>query len=209
MKRLIYGLAILAPLCISNQALAKTKPLNLSYSEIALRYEMFSTELSGTPQDLKGHGTYLALSYDATESIAVNFEYGIGNADTVYNNNNIELDIKHAVSAGASYHTPIYYDTDLIVGASLLRGKTALTINGVPAATADQNGYGINVGIRSLVSRRLELNAGIDQTKIESISDTDFTLGGAYYITKQFATSLHYSVNQDSHSTVISLSVFY
>lgn len=209
MKRLIFGFVILAPMCISHQAFAKIQPLTLNYSEVAFRYEMFSTELSGTPQSLNGHGTYLSLSYAATKSIALSLEYGVGNADTIYNNNQLELDINQAISAGASYHTPIYYDTDIIIGAAILRGETALAVNGVPAATTDQNGYGINIGIRSLVARRLELNASIDETIIESNSDTKFTVGGAYYFTKQFSTGLHYSVNQDSHSTVFSLSVYY
>ncbi|MBI3773801.1 MAG: hypothetical protein HY272_14035 [Gammaproteobacteria bacterium] len=224
MKQLIYGLAILAPMCISHQALAKTKPLTLSYSEIALRYEMFSTTLSGTTQNLNGGGTYLALSYDAFKNVAINLDYGNGTADTTYKNNKWELDIKNAASIGASYHTPIYYDTDLVFGASILGGKTTLKVNGSPAINSNKNGYGVNLGIRSLVARHLELNASAELTRIKSVhvinltnvqavteynSSSKLTVGGAYYFTNQVSAGLHYSVDSDSHSTVFSISAYY
>lgn len=223
MKRLIYGLAILAPLCISNQAAARIKPLTLSYSEVALRYEMFSTELSGTSQYFNGDGIYLALSYDAFKNVAFNLDYGKGAADTDYNSRHLELDIKQAISAGASYHRPIYYDTDLVLGASFLSGKTGLTVDGVAMPETVQNGYDINLGIRSLVSRRLELNASADLTRIKSRiinptslqttseydSSSKLTVGGAYYFTTRVAAGLHYSVDSNSHNTVLSLSAYY
>jgi hypothetical protein len=224
MKRLIYGLAMLTPLCISNQAVARIKPLTLSYSEVALRYEMFSIELSGTSQNLNGGGTYLALSYDAFKNVAINFDYGSGSADTLYRNATWELDIKRAASMGASFHRPIYYDTDLVIGASILGGKTALKVNGRSVIDSNKNGYGLNVGIRSLVSRRLELNASADMTRIKSVhvidiinvdtqteydSSSKLTVGGVYYFTNQVSAGLHYSVDSSSHNTVFSLSAYY
>lgn len=206
MKRITSTLLYLLPLGLSPEVIAK--PLTLQYSEVALRYEMFSTKVPNTPQYLNGHGAYIAISYDAFKNIALNMEYGSGMADTVYGNNRLDLKIDHAASIGASYHRPIYFDTDLLIGASILRGKTTLKANTV-SATADKNGYGINVGIRSLVARHLELNAALDQTRIEGDSTTQLTLGGAYYVTNQTSAGLHYSVDKDSHSTVFSLSIYY
>lgn len=68
----------------------------------------------------------------------------------------------------------------------------------------DDDGYGLGIGVRSMLDDRVELSARIDHIDIDGETDTSFTLGAGYFFTKNFSVGLNYSKNDDANMYGIS-----
>ena len=67
---------------------------------------------------------------------------------------------------------------------------------GFASAEADDNGYGITAGIRSMLSEQFELRGVIRYIDIEE-DDTAFEIGADYFFTPQFSFGATYVIADD------------
>ena len=61
----------------------------------------------------------------------------------------------------------------------------------------DENGYGLAVGVRSMVTNNIELSGAIRYIDIDDEDDTEFEVGANYYFTPNFALGASYALADD------------
>ena len=66
---------------------------------------------------------------------------------------------------GALFHTPINQTTDFVAGIQLIKGSVDLKVNGTSLPSEDADGNTIFVGIRAMVSDKVEINGFLDRRK--------------------------------------------
>ena len=196
-----YAIIAAMSACISNVAIADT----FNYSSLNIGYESFSQEIDGISEDLDGNGLSLGVSFGINDNVALIFEYTSGSADISSSGVTVDMDI-NATLIGAYYHTPINKKTDVILGAGLLQGTVDVSANGSSVGSEDVDGHLIRAGIRSMVSDKFELNIFLDQSYIEDDSDSDITLGGAFYLQEDLSLNATFTNESDGSSTTFSIS---
>ena len=94
---------------------------------------------------------------------------------------------------GAGYRIPMNSTTDAYVGANYERVDTNLV---------DENGYSVNAGVRSMVTREVEL---MGQVGYYDVDDGDVTVkvGANYYFAPRWAAGLSYEKIDDADFTQV------
>ena len=94
---------------------------------------------------------------------------------------------------GFGYIVPATDTTDFILGASYVDVEACLEGFGCD----DDNGYGLDAGVRSMLTESFELSATIGYVDISDESDTAFGVGANYYITDNFSLGLTWGSSDD------------
>lgn len=170
-----------------------------SYTFISANYEIFSEDIDGVTEDFEGDAINLSFGLNVATNFAIIGSYGTGSADVTSGGTTIEGDVDVG-GIGVLFHTPIHETTDFVAGIQLIKGTIDLTINGASVPSEDSDGNTISVGIRTMVSDKVELNGFLGRTKIEDDSSTDISVGASYYIDKLFTLDAGYSFNSDGNS---------
>src|SRR5690554_5627022 len=97
---------------------------------------------------------------------------------------------------GLGYRYGLNQQTDLVVGASWVRGEIKLN-SSFGSASASDNGYLLNAGLRHLLTPQLELGAVVGYSDIFDDDDTSLGLSALYHATQSLSIGLGYSVASD------------
>ena len=170
-----------------------------SYTFISAEYGIFNEDIDGISEDLEGDGISLDFALNIAPNFAIIGGYGTGSADVTSGGTTVDADID-AGGIGALFHTPINQTTDFVAGIQLIKGSVDLKVNGTSLPSEDADGNTIFVGIRAMVSDKVEINGFLDRTKIEDDSSTDISFGASYYIDKLFALDAGYSFDSDGNT---------
>jgi hypothetical protein len=102
---------------------------------------------------------------------------------------------------GVGFHVPLSSQVDLVSGVSLQRLRLEDDYN----YTLNENGYGLNVGLRGLAGNRFEWTAGLKYVDLgEGQDDTSWTAGFRYHFTRLFSMGLDIgSTDRDQGSALI------
>ena len=99
------------------------------------------------------------------------------------------------ISAGVGYRYGLTATTDFF--SELTYEYVDIDVDaGFASAEADDNGYGITAGIRSMLSEQFELRGVIRYIDIEE-DDTAFEIGADYFFTPQFSFGATYVIADD------------
>ena len=149
----------------------------------------------------------------ATELSYSNFEIHYGNNDGTETwgfgvsdelNDNVHLIVStinaesdtpegDLISLGIGYHSPIGRETDVVISASYIE-----TEFDVLPFVSKEYGYGLMVGVRSMTSDILEVNAGISHVDVGGSSSADFTFGAVINLSGSTALILNSGITLDS-----------
>ncbi|MFC6440324.1 outer membrane beta-barrel protein [Bowmanella sp. JS7-9] len=90
-------------------------------------------------------------------------------------------------SLGGGYIFSVNNTTDMYVGVSYERV-------GADDGEDDMSdsGYGVQAGVKSMLTDNFELNGEVGYVSIDGESETMFTIGGQFYVNKQFAIGASY-----------------
>ena len=202
-KTIQYSLASTL-LALSNLAYSA----ELSYSYVSASFQLFTQEIPGIPEDLDGEGIDLSLSFGITDNIAILVSYSTGSADISSGGNTFDADI-NGFGIGPIYHTSVAPGTNFFVGFGIISGTIDSTFNGVPQPSEDADGNVITLGVRSMVSNKLELEASIDRSDIEDDTNSDVGFAGRYYIDTGFSIDAGYSFDSDGSTLTFGVSSFF
>jgi hypothetical protein len=165
-------LAALAAAGLSGQALAQD---GLSYSYLDVGY--ISTDLEDF--DVDGDGFGLDGSIALTDKVHAVASYSDQEFD-------FGVDAK-AYSVGAGLNWPLQQNLDLVGRLSYVKAE----LDAPGFSEFDDDGYGVEAGLRGLVGERFELGGTINYVDLnDSGDDTSFAVGGLYHLTNQFAFGL-------------------
>ncbi|BDX05850.1 outer membrane beta-barrel protein [Planctobacterium marinum] len=184
MKKSLLGLSI--ALLFSGSAFAKSPDWNL----VELSY--VKAEIDDT--DFEPDGFALSGSALITENIFLLADYNALSEDVF----GVDIDLD-TISAGVGYRYGISATTDFFATLSY----EYVDASALGESESD-NGYGITVGARSMLTDAFELGGSIAYIDVEE-DDTTFTIDGRYYFTDNFAAGLSYGVADDADFYSVSL----
>ncbi|MCQ8891150.1 porin family protein [Pseudoalteromonas carrageenovora] len=110
----------------------------------------------------------------------------VGNSD-----DGLDVDLNW-LSAGAGYRTAISASTDFYGLLTYENVEAEASYRG-NSASEDENGYGLSIGVRSMLSDSIELDGRLGYIDIEDESETSITLGARYYMNKNFSIGANYT----------------
>ncbi|MCG7533154.1 porin family protein [Psychrobium sp. MM17-31] len=123
------------------------------------------------------------------------------NSDTI---GGVDFDLD-TTSLGLGYRHGFSAQTDFFGTLSYEKIETEVSGRGL-SESADGNGYGLSVGVRSMVTDKVELLGSIGYLDIEDDSEGEFTLGASYHFTDNFSMGLHYNKIDEMKTTSLSAS---
>lgn len=177
------ALSAIAAMALAGPALAADK-FSYTYIEGSLSGEAID-DPNGN-EEIEGSGVGL------TGSVALNKHvFGFMNlSGTDYQYKNYD-DSDFSIGRfglGVGLNVPLGSRVDLVSGVSLQRLRAKL--EDFDDATNEQ-GYGLNVGLRGLIGERLQWTVGLNYVDFgDNFDDTSWTTGFRYYFTRTFAMGL-------------------
>ena len=110
----------------------------------------------------------------------------VGNSD-----DGLDVDLNW-LSAGVGYRAAISASTDFYGLLTYENVEAEASYRG-NSASEDENGYGLSIGVRSMLSDSIELDGRLGYIDIEDESETSITLGARYYMNKNFSIGANYT----------------
>ena len=177
MRSILCGLL----LAVSTTAFAD----DLNYNFLTLGYDRVDLD-DDLGFDVDGDSWNIGGSFEVGESWFLFAGYGMGDFDF-----GIDLD---QWSAGGGYHLPMADNVDFVATLSYQRADIS-----AGSLSLDDDGFGASVGIRAMVSERVELNGTVSYVDFGDFGD-DTSLGGSAWLnlTEQFALGLGVSFSDDA-----------
>ena len=148
------------------------------YNYLSLSYEQIDID-DGT-FNADGDGFGISGSFEISDSFFLFAGYSMGELESV-------LDVDQ-LSAGVGWHTPVGDRLDFVAGLSYERIE--LSASGL--GSADEDGYGAEIGLRYQATDAVELNGGINYVDYGNDGDdTGFGVGALIGVTDNIDVGLH------------------
>jgi len=185
-KNIITSVLLATSLLTANVALAETAPgwdlVQISYAslEIDEADELDFTGFNLSGSKLINENVFVLASYTA---LSDSYEGVDLNVDTY--------------AIGVGYRYGLNNTTDIYGSVSFQGAELKASGNG-ESDSIDDTGYGLAVGIRSMVTDQVELSAAISYVSIDSESDTAFSAAAFYNINDQFSVGAGFSTSSDA-----------
>jgi hypothetical protein len=154
-------------------------------------------------------GTYSQVEFDDIDVDGDGF--GIGGSLAIgdrfaafagFDTADLDFDVETtSLEVGGLFHTPLSDRVDFV--SSLSYVSVEIDVPGF--GSADDDGFGVGVGLRGMASPQLELNGGISYDDLnDSGDDTSFSAGMLYHFTDAFSAGLGGSWGDDASAYGIS-----
>jgi hypothetical protein len=125
-----------------------------------------------------GKGFYLTGHYrDVSEDVVIFAQ-------------SVEVDVSQ-LSLGAGYRLSVSDSTDVYGQVTYENLEAGASAQG-ESASEDDNGFGAEIGLRSMVTESLELGAKVGYLDVADDSDTTFGASAYYYVTNSVAVGATY-----------------
>lgn len=135
--------------------------------------------------DVDGDGFAIGGSFEVGDQLFVFVDYGSSDLDF-----DIDLD---ELMIGLGFHTPMSDNVDFV--AKIAYASIEASAFGF---SVDDDGFGASVGLRGMVSERVELEGSIDYVDFgDGGDDTSVSAAGWYEFTDSFALGLQVGVGDD------------
>jgi len=152
-------------------------------------------DIGSFEQDIDADGFGASVSTLIGESIIFNLSYSYISEDNVFNEN-VDGKITNG-TLGIGYRYAATSSTDVFIIASYLYYE--LELKGLNnRGSIDDNGYGITLGVRSMLTESFEGTITLGYAEIDDESETAIGISTHYHINKVFAVGVSYSVADDA-----------
>jgi opacity protein-like surface antigen len=195
MKKLVLASALLLSMgTIQAAESVRWDSASLSYQSVDLEGEKLTGfGISGTK--LVSDNVFIAGSYASVSDDIDVFGSKVG---VDFNTLSIGLGYRHAISRTTDFFGIVSYQ-DMEIEASF-QGNSE---------DESENGYGLQAGLRSLVTAQLELSGSLSYVDIADESETGFDVSAMYHFTDQFSAGIGYSKSDDVDSISLSATIFF
>lgn len=160
----------------------------LDYTYVEASY--LNTKIDVGPK-ISGDGLGLSGSVAVRDRVFVLADYARANFDRGIDSTGYDI--------GAGYRWPLQPRLDAYGEVAWVHSRVDTDFGG-----AHDNGYDVDVGLRSRVGDKLELEGAIDYVDLSG-SETSLLLRGRYFLTSTVAVGLGYDVNHDNGGWSVSL----
>ncbi len=142
--------------------------------------------------DLDGEAYKISGSYGLNSNINITGDYTNGEITNPAGGGDLNFD---EATIGLGYHTGISSATDFTANIKLAEHDNDLT--------GDDTGYGIGVGIRHMLTDKIEVGSNIDYVDVNDIGDTTFKLNSRYYLNDRASLGLSYSTSSEGNDIIL------
>jgi hypothetical protein len=174
---LLLGALCLSMATAAAQTNAKAPPVEISYGYLQGGYQEVS--LDNGPD---GDGFGIGGSFEFSDSVYAFASYGTASFDF-----GVDLD---ELAIGAGYHTRITGSTDVFAALAYIVADADSNAFG----SLDENGFGATIGVRGMLSPKLELAASIGYVDLGNGADGTSLGGAAWY---SLGSKLALGINAD------------
>jgi hypothetical protein len=182
----------LAALGVAGPALAQAPKSGLSYSYAELGYvntEIDDANLDGDGLVIKGSWGFTNRFHAFASYADLGFDFGVDSSQ---------------FEIGAGINQPLTPKIDLVATVSYLSAEVTANVPGFRNLSVDDDGFGVGVGLRGLVTDQVELNGRIDYVDFDNAGDdTSFTVGGRYSFTSQWSAGADINFNDDGTTWIV------
>jgi hypothetical protein len=154
-----------------------------------------SADIDAFDQNIKPKGYGVIGSALLGNNVILSASYSTISEDGVILDADADATLSLA-SAGIGYRFEATDTTDLFVMASYLYVEIEGSYDG-NSGSYDDSGYGLKLGVRSMLTESFEAIATIERAEIDSESETAFELSAYYHFNKQLAIGVGYSAADD------------
>ena len=152
---------------------ASASAQGFDYNYFSVGYQRM--ELDTGLGDVDGDGFGVDGSFAINDNWFIFGAYGMGE----FEEQGVTLDVD-TLSAGIGWHTPLSETVDFVTGLSY----EYVDVGASGFGSADENGYGLGVGLRFQASEAIELNGGINYIDYGDGDDTTFGVGLLYGVSE-------------------------
>ncbi|WP_187424887.1 porin family protein [Marinomonas sp. IMCC 4694] len=195
MKKLVLASALLLSMgTIQAAESVRWDSASLSYQSVDLDGDKLTGfGISGTK--LVSDNVFIAGSY---ASVSDDIDVFGSKVDVDFNTLSIGLGYRHAISSTTDFFGIVSYQ-DMEIEASFQGNSEG----------ESENGYGLQAGIRSLVTENIELSGSLSYVDIADESETGFNVSAMYHFTEQFSAGVGYGKSDDVDSISLSATIFF
>ena len=157
---------------------------DISYNYVDLGVQRIELDVPGA--DVDGDGFAIGGSFEIAEEWFVQAGYGTADFDF-----GVDLD---QFTLGLGYRSAISPTSDVFATVNYLRADVSASGLG----SADDDGFGVSVGVRAMLNDVFELNGSIGYVDLDEGGDgTSVSAGGLYSFTDTFALGVNIGVDED------------
>jgi len=189
MKKIIFTIALTL---ITTNTVSANNDNGPTWDFIELGYIQANVD----DTDFKPTGFTTIASALVSENIYVTASYySISDSATVFGTQ-VETDIKES-TIGLGYQFGISDMTDFSIGIKYLNGEVCANSQGFGSNCLDDNGFGLNVGFRTMISDKVEASIAANYVDISDDSDTSLDFGIAYIFSQDFSAKFSFTTSDD------------
>ncbi len=188
---MLRSLGLISLLALAGPALAD----GFDYNYLEAGY--YEIDLDDSILDVDGDGINIAGSFEVGQNMFVRAEYGTADLDF-----GVDLD---ELYIGLGVHTPIGDSADFFGVVNYVSVEASAL-----GVSADDDGFGAIVGVRSMISESFELSGHVEYIDLsDSGDDTSFGGSGWYYFSDTFAVGLTAEFSDDVNRYGIGARLFF
>lgn len=182
MKKSILSLALIS--CLSAAAHADSPAWN-------------TLQLGFNVADVEGINGYEPYGFSLAGTALVSDDLFVGASFGRLSDDVLDVDLDYdTTSVGIGYRLSATENTDVF--AAISYEHVELTgDDGFRSESFDESGYGITVGLRSMVTNALELRGAISYVDIDDADETTVSFGADYFITDRWSLGATYDIGDD------------
>ena len=195
MKKLLLASALLLSVgSVQADQSPKWDSVGISYQTV----DIDGDELSGfgvSGSKLLGEDFFAVASYSYA-----------GDEIEIYNSD-LDLDL-YSLSAGFGYRYSLTQNAD-IFGIVSYESMEAEVSYEDESESETENGYGLQIGVRTLITEQIELGASIHYIDIADTTETAFSASALFNFTDQFSAGVGYNTVDDVDTLSVSAVYFF
>ena len=180
--RSLFSLVMLMPV---SDVMSK----DISFDYIEATFISDTIDLNGSRDDVEGSGIGFSLSLEFAPAFAMTLAVA---ATTFRNFQSIDVDSSKMTSLGVTVHSSVASGTDIFGNVSAVMAETTADVGGV-SVNDDDIGATISIGVRHLLTDRLEVELGVSQVKVFGYTFNSYKADARFFLRKKFSVGLGYS----------------
>jgi hypothetical protein len=177
-----------------------------AYTFVSAEYSRYSSLMNGYSENIDGEALAIDLSLAIRPNIAITAGYSRANADLSHAGTTFSAS-PELLSFGIMAHLAINDHSDFLLGASFINGD--VKVDGDYSKSEDINGGMSVIGIRSRISKYVEIDGFLRKQSIADNSSISVNLGAAYFTTRSVSIDLGYTVDSDGDAFTLGVSKYF